>query len=100
MKPLDVQAIGKELAIRWDDESESYIPLESLRRACPCAGCKGELDVMGQLHKGPDRPLSEHSFQLIRLEQVGGYAIRPIWGDGHASGLFSFELLRELAEGC
>ena len=36
MKPLDIQPIGHELAIRWEDGSESYIPLEKLRRACPC----------------------------------------------------------------
>jgi DUF971 family protein len=97
MRPVDLQQIGSELAIKWDDGRESFIPIETLRRACPCAGCIGERDVMGTLHKGPDQPLSPQSFQLQRIVNVGGYAIQPVWGDGHTSGIFSFEYLRRLA---
>jgi DUF971 family protein len=97
MRPVDLQQIGPELAIKWDDGGESFIPLEQLRRACPCAACAGERDVMGALHKGPDQPLSPQSFQLKQMANVGGYAIQPVWGDGHASGIFSFDYLRRLA---
>jgi DUF971 family protein len=98
MKPADIQQIGDELAIKWDDGAESYVKLEKLRRHCPCAGCKGEVDVMGNLYKGPEKPLSPTAFQLIRITNVGGYAIQPHWGDGHSSGLFSFDYLRRVAE--
>jgi DUF971 family protein len=97
MRPVDLQQIGGDLAIKWDDGAESFIALETLRRACPCAGCAGERDIMGQLHKGPDQPLSPRSFQLARLELVGGYAVQPLWADGHQSGIFSFDYLRRLA---
>ena len=63
------------MAIKWDDGSESFIPLEKLRRACPCAGCKGEMDVMGNLYKNPDPPLAPNAFQLLRIDRVGGYAM-------------------------
>ena len=98
MQPLDVQQIGEELAIKWEDGSESFISLEKLRRACPCAGCKGEMDVMGNLYKGPERPLTSAAFRLVRLERVGTYALQPLWGDGHATGIYSFEYLRRAAE--
>src|ERR1700679_1039457 len=98
MHPADIQKIGGELAIKWDDGRESFILLESLRRHCPCAGCQGERDIMGNLYKGPDQPLTERSRQLLRIVNVGGYAIQPIWGDGHATGIFSFEYLRRLGE--
>ena len=98
MKPVDIQVIGRDLAIKWQDGSESYIPLEQLRRACPCAGCKGEMDVMGNLYKGPDIPLKPESFELRNVARVGTYAIQPTWADGHNSGLFSFEYLRRVAE--
>lgn len=98
MRAVDLQQIGEELAIRWDDQSESFIRLEALRRACPCAGCKGEVDVMGNLYRGPEKPLSPADFQLRSLSRVGTYAVQPIWGDGHGSGLYSFEYLRKLAE--
>lgn len=90
--------IGEELAVKWDDGSESCIAFEKLRRACPCAGCKGEMDVLGNLHKGPDQPLSAKAFRLVRVVPVGGYATQAIWADGHDTGLFSYEYLRRVAE--
>ncbi|MSU64338.1 MAG: DUF971 domain-containing protein [Pedosphaera sp.] len=97
MRPVDIQQVGEELALKWDDGSESYVRLESLRRHCPCAGCKGEVDVMGKLYKGPDRPLLPNAFQLRRIGNVGGYAIQPVWADGHTTGLYSFDYLRQIA---
>jgi len=98
MRPIDIQHIGDELAIKWDDGAESFIKLETLRRYCPCAGCKGERDIMGNLYKGPEKPLSPESFRLLRLAMIGGYAVQPFWGDGHSTGLFSFDYLRQAAE--
>jgi len=98
MRPIDIQQIGDELAIKWDDGAESFIKLETLRRYCPCAGCKGERDIMGNLYKGPERPLSAESFQLLRLAMIGGYAVQPFWADGHSTGLFSFDYLRQAAD--
>ena len=98
MKPVDIQPIGNEIAIKWDDGGESFIPLELLRRSCPCAGCKGEMDIMGNVYKSPDRPLAANAFELKRMGRVGGYALQPVWADGHDSGIFSFEYLRRVGE--
>jgi DUF971 family protein len=98
MRPLDIQQIGNELAVKWGDGSESFIPLENLRRACPCAGCKGETDIFGNVYKNPDRELSSAAFELVRFESVGGYAIQPVWRDGHATGIFSFDYLKRAAD--
>ncbi|MEY4386070.1 MAG: hypothetical protein RLY20_1353 [Verrucomicrobiota bacterium] len=98
MRAIDVQHIGNELAIKWDDGCESFITLENLRRACPCAACKGEMDVMGNLYKGPDIPLRPESFVLRGLAAVGTYALQPTWGDGHNSGLYSYDYLRRACD--
>jgi DUF971 family protein len=98
MRPADIQQIGEELAIKWDDGSESFIPLEKLRRCCPCAGCKGEMDVMGNVYKGPEKLLSPASFRLLSIERVGTYAVQPVWADGHATGIYSFDYLNRVAE--
>jgi DUF971 family protein len=98
MRPTNVEPIGEELAIKWDDGSESFVRLEKLRRHCPCAGCKGEVDVMGNLYKGPEQVLKPTAFHLLRVVNVGSYAVQPIWGDGHATGIFSFEYLKRVAE--
>jgi DUF971 family protein len=97
MRPSDIQQIGEDLAVKWDDGSESFIPLERFRRACPCAGCKGEIDIMGKVYRNPEKPLSPESFRLLRVEHIGGYALQPVWGDGHSSGLFSFDYLKRVA---
>jgi len=97
MRPLDIQRIGDELAIKWEDGQESYLSLASLRRSCPCAGCKGEMDILGNVYKNPDRPLAANAFELVRMGRVGGYAVQPVWADGHDSGIYSFEYLRRLA---
>jgi DUF971 family protein len=93
---IDLQQIGDEVAVKWGDGTESFIRLEKLRRSCPCAGCKGEVDVMGNLYRGPERPLSPESFRLVRIIRVGGYAIQPVWADGHSTGLFSFDYLKHV----
>lgn len=98
MRPVDVQKIGGELAIKWDDGGESFIPLEKLRRCCPCAGCQGETDVLGKVYKSPEQPLSPAAFELVRITGVGGYALQPVWADGHTTGIFSFEYLKRLAQ--
>ena len=96
MKPLDIQHIGNELAVKWDDGAETYITLENLRRNCPCAGCKGETDIMGNVYKAAPKPLAPAAFQLLRIATVGGYAVQPQWADGHSSGIYSFDYLRYL----
>jgi len=97
MIPQDIQHIGAELAIKWNNGQEFFIPLEKLRRACPCAVCKGEVDIMGNLYKNPDVPLTAKSFVLTGFVRVGGYAIQPLWGDGHNTGIYSFDYLCRVA---
>ena len=91
----NIALVGSELAISWSDGGESYLGLEALRRACPCASCQGEPDALGRVVR-PEVSLNERSFQLLRFEAVGGYALQLHWGDGHGTGIFSFDYLRSL----
>lgn len=89
--------IGNELALSFADGLEAYLPLPMLRRACPCAACQGEPDALGRVI----RPRIEHgpkAFELLKIEQVGGYAIQLSWGDGHASGIYTYAYLQKLGE--
>ena len=87
--------IGDELALSWGDGLETYIPLERLRRACPCANCQGEPDAMGFVVK-PSVTYNSRSFTVLRMQQVGGYALQLTWADGHSTGIYTFSLLRSL----
>jgi DUF971 family protein len=97
LEPTNVQQIGEELAIVWNDGTESFFKLETLRRACPCAACGGEPDVLGNVSR-PHATYTEKSFQLVAFDLVGGYALQPRWADGHSSGIYSFTYLRRLGQ--
>jgi len=86
---------GNELAISWSDGVEQYLPLEALRKACPCAVCCGEPDVMGR-GDATSRIYKPGSFELKGYEFIGGYGLKLSWADGHATGIFSYTLLRSL----
>ena len=75
MRPQTIQVIQNEMAIVWDDGVETYLSLEKLRRDCPCAACKGEKDIMGNVHKPYVKPYKTESFQLKRFDTIGGYAL-------------------------
>ncbi len=93
--PTHIQQIGGELAIAWSDGAESFLTFKALRRACPCAVCGGEPDVLGNLAR-PEVHYTPESFALRGWQIVGGYAIQPTWADGHGSGLYTFQYLRRL----
>ena len=97
MEPTNIQQIGDELAIAWNDGKESFFNLETLWRVCPCAECGGEPDVLGNISR-PRKRYTEKSFQLTGFDLVGGYALQPRWGDGHGSGIYSFTYLRRLEQ--
>lgn len=93
----NIQQVGDELAIAWSDDTESFLKLELLRRACPCAACGGEPDVLGNILR-PHVTYTDKSFQLIGFDFVGGYALQPRWADGHSTGIYSFTYLRRLGQ--
>ncbi len=97
LEPRNVQLIGNELAVSWSDGAESYLPIDLLRRACPCAACGGEPDVLGNLVR-PNVTYTPASFELTGWNLVGGYAIQPRWLDGHSSGIYAYSYLRRLAD--
>ncbi len=89
----NIASISGEVAIAWQDGTETYLKLEDLRRACPCATCQGEPDAMGRVVK-PPVDYTAKSFDLIKMEVVGGYAVSFSWADGHSTGIYSYAYLR------
>ena len=91
---VDVEA--QVLTVSWQDGHESVYPLDSLRRACPCASCVGH-ENMGKL---PDpvifRLPALMRWERLRLEAVGNYAVRMTWDDGHNTGIYTWERLRTM----
>lgn len=92
----DLLLTDSELAVKWNDETESFISFKTLRSCCPCAFCSGEQDVLGNVYKGPKTELGETAYEALKLERIGHYAVRIFWGDRHADGLYTYELLKKL----
>lgn len=88
--------IGTELALSFADGFEAYLELSTLRRACPCAACQGEPDALGRVRR-PQVEYGPRAFELLRFEQIGGYALQLVWADGHSTGIFSYSYLQKLA---
>lgn len=88
--------IGNELALRFPEGEELYLPLALLRRACPCAACQGEPDALGRVLR-PVQQIGPRGFELLKFEVVGGYALQLFWADGHSTGIYSYDYLRRLA---
>ena len=95
--PLNIQIIGPEVAIAWDDGVETYFLGEDLRAASPSAENIGEHDILGNKYGG-DGPKRFPGVTVLNWEKVGNYALRFDFSDRHRTGLFSYELLRQLAE--
>ena len=78
------------LRILWDDDALSGYPFEYLRGWCPCAACQG--------HGAERHFIKVDNPRLTGVSMVGNYALNPRWADGHETGIYTFEYLRELSE--
>lgn len=78
------------LRVLWDDDSLSHYPLPYLRGWCPCAACQGH---------GAERKFVEvKDPHLESISLVGNYALNPRWADGHETGIYTFEYLKDLSD--
>ena len=88
------------LTIEWPDGATSYYSIAYLRKMSPSAE---QRQLREQMAKNPLTvlPASPASGQLtaVGAEMVGNYAIRIRFSDGHDTGIFSWEYLREIDPG-
>jgi DUF971 family protein len=97
MTPVKIQRLGlAELSITWDDGHAGRYTLLNLRKYCPCAGCKTEIEASENEVMFPI--IKAGQYELGAIEPVGSYALQLTWGDGHRTGIYTFEYLRELCE--
>ena len=96
-KKLTVDLSNQNLRISWEDGHESNYPLDALRKSCPCVTCMGGHENMGK-KVDPAVFLEEpENYREIRnINPVGNYAIQIVWSDGHDSGIYRWEALREM----
>ena len=79
------------VVITWDDDSRLQYFLDELRNDCPCAGCKGH-------SPGEVEPPNVVGVGLENIVEVGAYALRFDWSDGHTTGIYTWPYLLEIGK--
>ena len=99
LQPTALRAVSPDaIEITWSDGAVLQYTVRQLRDNCPCASCRE------QRTSPPPPPtsltvLSSAQFQPLRIakmEPVGRYAYSIDFSDGHDTGIYTLELLREL----
>jgi len=100
---VTVNLSGQVLNIVWGDAHKSAYSLEGLRLTCPCAECQGGHENMGR-EVDPALFLvpAEKKWHVSEIKPVGNYAMQIYWGDGHSTGIYTWEHLRAICpcKGC
>ena len=88
------------MEIEWKEGEPRRIVLSHLRRNCPCALC-----VEGRQNQAGDSGLymitaaeMAATDEVLAVHPVGRYAIQIKWSDGHDTGIYTFDYLRQLID--
>lgn len=89
---LEIKSLPDQKAFQlsWSDGHHGLYPYDYLRGWCPCAGCQGHF------RSQPDYQPPSSSVEPKGVEPVGQYALSILWSDGHGTGIYRFQFLREL----
>ena len=96
-QPTHIERGNASLKIRWRDSHRSELSYRLLRQKCPCARCDAARSGKDPFHILPADDFFEN-LQLADIQLVGRYAVRLVWSDGHRTGIYTFQFLRELSE--
>ena len=95
IEPAEIsQESNTLLRIAWADGRSCEYEAASLRRACPCAQCVDEWT--GERTLKPQAVAED--IEIRDLSIVGRYALNFRWSDGHETGIYSFQYLRDLCD--
>ncbi len=95
---------GTGVDIEWDDGHQTHYGFQWLRDACPCATCNEDREKhsrkIGEPAKQPAAllPMYKEPMKPKEVKPVGRYAMNIEWNDGHSSGIYSWDYLREMCQ--
>jgi DUF971 family protein len=85
---LVFQREARRLRVKYEDGADVSIPFETLRTESPSAEVQG--------HGNKRVVTGKEDVGVVDAKPVGRYAVRIIFDDGHDTGIFSWDYLREL----
>ena len=87
---LTVHGQSRVLEVAFSDGAVFRLPFELMRVYSPSAEVQGHGPGQETLQTG------KREVGLLGLEPVGNYAVKPLFSDGHESGIFTWDYLYEL----
>lgn len=87
---LTVHGKSRRLEVAFSDGAAFKITFELMRVYSPSAEVQGHGPGQEVLQTG------QRDVALVALEPVGNYAVKPVFSDGHASGIFTWDYLYHL----
>ena len=84
---LTVHSASRVLEVGFSDGKTFRIPFELMRVYSPSAEVQGHGPGQETLQTG------KRDVTVVDIEQVGNYAVKPTFSDGHDTGLFTWEYL-------
>jgi DUF971 family protein len=87
---LTLHKASRALEISFDDLGSVSLSCEFLRVYSPSAEVRGHGQGQEVLQTGM------RTIEITAIEPVGNYAIRPVFSDGHDSGIYSWDFLHSL----
>jgi DUF971 family protein len=82
---------AREVRVTFGDEVTATFPVLELRKACPCAGCRGHRDAGREAYHGTEITITE-------AELHGNWGISLVWSDGHSTGIYAWTYLRSMSD--
>lgn len=90
--PTKIDVHPEGFFIAWEDSHESMYPSRYLRGMCGCAICVSELTGVRMVTEA----MVPEDIHAVGVEPMGNYAIHIGWSDGHTTGIYPFERLRQI----
>ena len=87
---LTIHGKSRFLEVAFSDGAAFNIPLELMRVYSPSAEVQGHGPGQEVLQTG------KREVGVIELESIGNYAVKPVFSDGHQSGIFSWDYIYHL----
>jgi DUF971 family protein len=89
---LRLQSGRQVLAVTFDNGESFALPAEYLRVRSPSAEVQGHSPAERRVVAG------KRDVQILELHPVGNYAVRLVFDDTHATGIFTWDYLLELGK--
>ncbi len=85
---IKLHQTSRLMEVTFSDGAHFQLPYELLRVFSPSAEVRGHGNEVLQTGK--------RDIAIVNVEPVGNYAIRPVFSDGHDSGIYSWDILYAL----